>query len=178
MLVGVHGGWGLCGNPRGGPPVSWRGTMAEGERRVETSAGVLAVVRSVMLVKMKTFVRVVSFKTFKPSHPHYSWLQRFRQIAATHDKTLPDFMRDVIKSEGLYGVLKRAMPAYMANSVSSMTLYSVYSELTPRTRSRDVACIQAILAPTISQSNGLRTRTRTRTRTCITSSRSCLLPPP
>ncbi|EKX34210.1 hypothetical protein GUITHDRAFT_119627 [Guillardia theta CCMP2712] len=103
--------------------------MDQGERAMEPSAGFLAIIRSVMMVKLKTLVRVMSFKAFKPSHPHYSWLQRFKDAAKLQEKTLTDYLRHVLQREGLCGVVKRALPAYMGSAMSSMTLYSVYSEM-------------------------------------------------
>eukprot|EP00802_Teleaulax_amphioxeia_P016708 Tamp_16833.p1 GENE.Tamp_16833~~Tamp_16833.p1 ORF type:complete len:399 (-),score=35.43 Tamp_16833:202-1398(-) len=97
----------------------------------ELEAETFAILRTMIIAKTKNSVRLLSFKMFKPKDRSLSWMRRLKKEAARENLSLRQLIGHVVRGEGYTGIMRRVLPGWVGNSLSSIALFSTYTFISP-----------------------------------------------
>ena len=80
-------------------------------------AELLAVLRTFIYAKMKSSIRLMSFKMFKPRSQTISWKNMIKKEAAEKNMTLGQLVQNVMRGEGFVGIARRYLPSYIGTQM-------------------------------------------------------------
>lgn len=109
-----------CQNPSAAPPM--KATHADTlvhsvKEKSAEEAELLAVLRTFIYAKMKSSIRLMSFKMFKPrSQTMSGWKNMIKKEAAEKNMTLGQLVQNVMRGEGFVGIARRYLPSYIGTT--------------------------------------------------------------
>uniref|UniRef100_A0A6T8NIL3 ADP,ATP carrier protein n=1 Tax=Hemiselmis andersenii TaxID=464988 RepID=A0A6T8NIL3_HEMAN len=91
------------------------------------SGALRGAIRTVLVLKVKSLIKVSALKAWRPGNKGSLFL--LKKSARTRGVSLQHRARDILKNEGLVGIIQRTAPALATNLLASTTLFGVYSLL-------------------------------------------------